>query len=147
LEPEFQVNTETMGYQGGSAVTYSPSGDLLVMWWSNLPPREVPATWIGILGRIYPASGQRLGAEIVARATDKGIGPSGPAVAWQPYSSFLVAWNEAKGITLQSYDAAGHRQGARIVIGPPLLPYEQLFQEKLVALPAGGFVGWVHGGS
>lgn len=98
---EFQVNTETSGYQGEAAVAMDAAGDFVVAWQNQDD---------GIFARRYHANGTAAGDEfqvdtIAATAIDRGH----PAVAMDAAGDFVVMWEDSDSadIPAAAMNAAG----------------------------------------
>lgn len=92
---EFQVNTDTMGYQISPAVDQNDDG-FVAIW---LSPRsgaedvESITTDLEVRGQRFLANGMPIGNEFRARATDT-ENPQDPIVRVAPDGSYLIAWSE-----------------------------------------------------
>jgi len=81
---EFQVNTETQGFQSNPAIAMSLTGNFVITWGCSQLPQ-------GIYAKRYDALGQQQNGKI--RLNTRRNHPSNPAVAMNVQGDFVVTWS------------------------------------------------------
>jgi hypothetical protein len=113
LGPEFRVNTYTTSNQFGPAVASDASGNLVVVWVSQLQDGSA----FGIFGQRFAASGAPIGAEFRINTYTTGD-QSGPEMDADGAGNFVVVWQSAAqdgsglGVFGQRFAASGATAGA-----------------------------------
>ena len=95
LSVEFQVNTQTPGFQRFSSAAMDTDGDFVIVWSDEVFPGE-------IFGRRFSSSGVANGAEFRVNSYTEGSQLL-PSVAMDPSGGFVVVW--------QSYGQDGSDNG------------------------------------
>jgi hypothetical protein len=106
IGPEFQVNTNTSGFQGYPCVSVSSGGSFVVCWQGEDEDAD------GIFGQIYDSTGIKHGEEFHVNIYTSGT-QSFPSVCGLSDSGFVLSWQsngqdgDAWGIFGQMYDSNG----------------------------------------
>jgi len=117
LGPEFRVNTHTSGRERGPKVAIDPSGNFVIVWFSDGQDGDTD----GVFGQRYDATGTAQGGEFQVNTYTTGAQDS-PSVGMTAAGGFVVTWISAgqdgngKGIFAQRFDAAGTPQGSEFQV-------------------------------
>ena len=139
---EFQVNTQTLGYQGAPDVSNNASGRFVLVWST--------ADWgdDGVAARRYDAAGAAIGAEFLVNTYTTGnqsyffVQP--PSVAMNDLGAFVVAWDGDSqdgsnyGVFARRFDANGNALGTESRVNTYTTGNQVL--STLAADPVGNFV-------
>lgn len=138
LGAEFQVNTQTMGYQNGPSIATLNGGDFVVFWSSSYFPDHA-----GIFGQRYDATGVALGAKFQVNVIESTEDSEGSAIALKD-GGFVVTWTSValssggiRMIHARKYDATGVPAGDEIIVHPS--PDDQILS-SVTALKDGSFL-------
>lgn len=110
---DFQVNTETAGYQILSGVTAAPTGEFLVVW-SSESSSGSDASAFSIQGRHFAVDAAPLGADLQINTTTAGS-QSFPAVTTIGQDRVVVAWDSDTSAGSDASDKSV--QGQRLFLG------------------------------
>ena len=118
LDPEFQANTYTTGYQQAPAVAVGPAGNFVVVWHSvgQYALSGQDGSKFGIFGQLYDPLGHRVGGEFQVNSYTTGT-QRDPSVGMDGSGRFVVVWasdgqdGSGYGIFGQRYDTAGAKSG------------------------------------
>ncbi|MGB0684023.1 MAG: cadherin-like domain-containing protein [Magnetovibrionaceae bacterium] len=136
---EFQVNTETAGFQKGSSTTGLSNGGFVVVWQSG----GQDGGGYGIYGQVFDAAGSAIGSEFQVNEEVSGN-------QWQPDvvaltgGGFVVSWQsdgqdgDGHGVYGRIFDAAGSAQNSEFALN--LTTAGEQTSPSLTALANGGFV-------
>jgi hypothetical protein len=121
LGGEFQVNTQTQGYQSDPAVAPTRSGGFVVVW-ENYTYGEGGESY-NIAGQRFDGTGARVGGEFQVN-THETANHFRPAVASDRSGNFVVAWNRSypgdapfsPGVFGQRFDSAGTKLGSEFQV-------------------------------
>lgn len=89
LSGEFQVNTQTAGYQLSPVLASAPDGGVVVAWMSSAPDESDDED--GVFFQSFHPDGTRAGVETQAKKTTT-QSQSQPSVAVDATGSFVLAW-------------------------------------------------------
>jgi cysteine-rich repeat protein len=111
---EFQVNTQTLDYQGRPAAAAASDGSFVIAWQSQ----GQDGSDLGVFGQRYDSAGQPAGTEFQANTfTLSSQGDTDdPGVAMAADGSFVVTWSsgqdgDAFGVFGQRFDSGGQKVG------------------------------------
>jgi hypothetical protein len=144
---EFQINTQTIGYQYGGSVACHDNAGFVVVW------QQEDGGDTAILGRRFGSNGAPIGGEFQVNTytiflqTDARIAATpdnGFVVVWGSGSYFFSPDGGASGIFGQRFDSAGNRLGERFQVNS----YTPGYQERpaISSDVAGNFVVVWQGG-
>jgi hypothetical protein len=137
LGPEFRVNSYTTSNQYGPAVASEASGNLVVVWASQLQDGSA----FGIFGQRYGSSGAPAGPEFRVNTYTTGS-QFIPAVSAADAGTFTVAWMSPDGsdygIFAQRYAGTGAPLGPEFRVNTYTTAYQAL--PRIGTDPAGNFV-------
>ncbi len=114
---EFQVNTETTGYQGLTDVAVNDNGDLVVVWVDN---NDLDGDGYGIFGR-HASAGGAFGDQFQVN-TYTTSDQNAPEVAMDANGNFVVTWKSTGqdfggvGIYAQRFDATATPAGSEFLV-------------------------------
>ncbi|HNM75094.1 MAG TPA: PKD domain-containing protein, partial [Accumulibacter sp.] len=133
--PEFQVNSQTLGYQYEPAVAGLSNGGYVIVWRSD----SQDGSGTGVYAQRFDASGVPAGTEFRANTTTSS-NQYQPAVVALSGGGFVIAWyDDGFGdVRAQRYASDGSAAGAEFTINT-LITGSQ-FEPQLSALSTGGFV-------
>ena len=141
LGGEFQVNTYTTNFQGGTAVASDASGNFVIVWDSF---GGDGSDW-GIFGQRYDSTGARLGGEF--RVNTYTFGPQlRSSVASDANGNFVVVWNSDDGsdygIFGRRYDASGNSLGPEFQVNTYTMGFQgpNFVGSSVASDPNGNFV-------
>lgn len=144
---QFQVNSDTPGYQYYSSVAVAPDGRFTVTWES-----DSTAGGYGIMGRRFASDGNPVGGDFQINSltangqysTEVGMDAQGRfTVVWQSYGS-LGTDSDGSSIQLQRYDADGTPLGAQAQVN--VVETSDQFRPDIAVNPLGEFhVVWSSG--
>ncbi|MEH6633565.1 MAG: type I secretion C-terminal target domain-containing protein, partial [Halopseudomonas aestusnigri] len=136
---EFQVNTETISFQGNPFVTGLSDGGWVVTWTSN----GQDVSGLGVFGQAYNADGTRQGIEFQVN-TETANNQLDPSVASLSDGGWVVIWDSedqdvsGSGVFGQAYNADGTRQGIEFQVNTVTL--KDQFDNSVAGLSDGGWV-------
>ena len=139
VNEEFEVNTYTDDYQGGSAIAPLTDGGFVIVWNSH----NQDGWGSGIFGQRYDASGRAAGGEFQVNSTID-WDQSSPDVISLEDGGFFVCWNGERqdsfgdGVFGQRYDQSGTPIGGEIQINTSTDENEQY--PDATSLSDGGFL-------
>ncbi|MFN6567930.1 MAG: DUF4347 domain-containing protein [Dendronalium sp. ChiSLP03b] len=105
---EFQVNTDTNGYQVNPSVAMDADGDFVISWQSY----SQDGSGYGIYAQRYNSDGIAIGGEFQVN-TDTNSYQANPSVAMDADGDFIISWenygqdSSSYGIYAQRYNSAG----------------------------------------
>lgn len=117
LGPEFQVNSFTTYYQGGSAVAADGSGNFVVVWMSV----SQDGSEDGVFGQRFDSSGKPVGIEFQVN-TYSANNQHGSQVAMDGAGNFVVVWStypqdgSGSGVFGRRYSASGAPAGGEFQV-------------------------------
>jgi hypothetical protein len=141
---EFQVNSYTTNYQGGTSVAAGPDGDFVVVWTSggsfgsDTSDRSVQC-------QRYDSGGAALGGEFQVNTYTTDV-QGFPSVAVDPSGGFVVVWTSRgsfdgdNGVSVQGqrYDSGGNALGSQFQVNSYTTGSQS--DSSVAADPAGDFV-------
>jgi len=137
LGPDFLVNSETAGFQYGSAVARAPFGDFAVGWQSSTSSGAQPTA------RSFVATGQPQSPEI---PLGRHRGP-GPALAFDGRGNLIAVWYEERNVIhpgtdvhVQRFDRRGQALGPEFEVNQQRDNYDYATLPKVAAADDGTFV-------
>jgi hypothetical protein len=134
---EFQVHTQTTGFQANAAIAMDTAGNFVVTWQSN----QDGSSW-GVYAQRYDASGTPQGGEFQVNTTTT-YAQSNPAAAMDSEGDFVISWQsyqdgDGYGIYAQRYDASGAPQGSEFQVNSFTTDYQ--IASSVAMDTAGNFV-------
>ncbi len=139
---QFQVNSVTEGIQRGPDIAISPSGDFMVVWYSDSSAGDDASQ--SIQAQLYAADGMPLGGQFQVNTATLGR-QDRPAVAVDGDGDFVIVWDSADsppdldlGIRGRRYASDGAPLGDEFLVNS-YLEGPQLFSDVAVDT-AGNFV-------
>ena len=136
---EFQVNTYTNDYQGGSSVAGLSGGGFVVTWDSY----GQDGSELGVYGQLFDSAGSKVGDEFqINTYTNNGQG--GSSAVGLTDGGFVVTWvsefqdGSYKGIYSQLYNSAGNKVGDEFRVNT--YTWNHQYNQSSTGLSGGGFV-------
>jgi hypothetical protein len=166
--PTFQVNTFTLGNQGGytdclynynewggqQTVGADGAGNFVVVWRTEA---DQDGSYSGIMARRYDSAGAPQGGEFVVSQTTLGY-QTNPAVAMDAAGNFVVAWNDGGSygngyfhtgtypvrVAARRFDSTGAPSGSEFQVSVDSYPYDAYQGAPALALDGAGnvIVAW-----
>lgn len=123
LSPNFEVSSDTIGFQGEPAVASDANGLTLVVWLDGREGGSVFGATFDIYGQWLDSAGNLLGANFKINTTFTFQQDASPTVAADPTLGFVVAWIDRRlGTSVDPGDVYAQRYGPdRSLIGTNVL--------------------------
>jgi hypothetical protein len=144
LGPEFRVNTNAAGNQGGAAVATDPSGNFVVAWSSDFSGDP------GLFGQRFASSGAPIGPEFRINTYTPGLHYD-PGIAVDAAGNFVIVWFDGPSATVgdvfgQRYSSVGVPDGPEFRVNTTTTDWQR--DPSVASTPNGIFlVTWVSGPS
>ncbi len=145
--PEFLINTETDGAQGGARAAALQDGGFVVVWVDSAPSvAEGDGSSSAIKAQIFAANGAKIGTEFLVNTSVQGV-QTRPAVTTLADGRFVVTWSDfgqnagdtsSGAVRGQVFNADGIRSGTEFLV--PTSTLGEQSESSIAALPDGRFV-------